>query len=307
MIGPHANAVARHGEFAQTKSSQALRAGQRELKAADESTMTTQVPTINADGAAIPALGFGTWQLRGSACTRAVAAALDIGYRHIDTASAYANESEVGEALHAAKLARGEVFITTKVWTDALRDGALQRSAEASLKRLRLDRVDLLLIHWPSASVPLRETMGALCDAKRRGLTSHVGVSNFSADLVAEAARLATEPIVTNQCEYHPHLDQRPLLDACRRLDIAFTAYSPLGRGEVVRDPLVRRIAEAHRRTPAQVVLRWLVQQDEVIAIPKATSPAHIAENFAIFDFALSDMEMQEIFGLARRRARASS
>jgi diketogulonate reductase-like aldo/keto reductase len=263
--------------------------------------MTISVPVVQAHGAAIPALGFGTWQLGGESCVSAVETALELGYRHIDTASMYGNETEVGKGLRASGVARAEVFVTTKVWTDALRDGALQRSAEASLKRLGLDRVDLLLVHWPSASVPLRETIGALCDARRRGLTSHIGVSNFSADLMRQAARLASEPIVTNQCKYHPGLDEGELLEACRAEGIALTAYTPLGRGDVVRQPTIRRIADAHGRTPAQIALRWLVQQRNVVAIPKAASRPHIAENLAIFDFTLDEAEMAAIAGLGRR------
>ncbi len=258
---------------------------------------------VEAHGARIPALGFGTWQLRGASCRQAVAAALGIGYRHIDTAAIYGNETEVGEGIRDAGIARDAVFVTTKVWTDSLRGGALQDSAEASLKRLGLSKVDLLLVHWPNESIPLAETIGALCDAKRRGLTNHIGVSNFSESLLRQACALASEPIVTDQCKYHLHLDQTALLGHCRELGVSFTAYTPLGRGEIVSDPVVIEIARAHARTPAQVALRWLVQQDGVITIPKAANPAHIAENFGIFDFALDGGEMQAIFERGRGRS----
>ena len=195
---------------------------------------------------------------------------------------------------------RANVFVTTKVWTDALADGSLQRSAEASVRRLGAPP-DLLLVHWPNPSVPLKETMRALCDAKRRGLTAHVGVSNFPAALLEEAVELASEPLVTNQCHYHPRLDQRDLVAACRRLGIAFTSYSPLGRGDSVTDPTIVRIAAAHGRTPGQVVLRWHVQQDGVVTIPKAASARHLEDNLAIFDFTLSEADMRDIFALARR------
>ena len=262
----------------------------------------TSAPLVEAHGARIPALGFGTWQLRGSSCRQAVAAALGIGYRHIDTAAIYGNETEVGEGIRDAAIARDDIFVTTKVWTDSLRDGALQRSAEASLKRLGLSKVDLLLVHWPNESVPLGETIGALCDAKRRGLTQHIGVSNYSESLLRQACALASEPLVTNQCKYHLHLEQSALLDTCRELGVSFTAYTPLGRGEIVRDPVVMEIARAHQRTPAQIALRWLVQQEGVITIPKAANPAHISENFAIFDFVLDEDAMQALF---ERRGRA--
>jgi diketogulonate reductase-like aldo/keto reductase len=257
---------------------------------------------VEAHGARIPALGFGTWQLRGTSCRQAVKAALGIGYRHIDTAAIYGNEAEVGEGIRDAGVARADIFVTTKVWTDSLRDGPLQRSAEASLRRLGLAEVDLLLVHWPNESVPLAETIGALCDAKRRGLAKHIGVSNYSESLVRQACALASEPLVTNQCKYHLHLDQGALLATCRELGLSFTAYTPLGRGEIVSDRTVIGVARKHQRTPAQIALRWLIQQDCVIAIPKAANPAHISENFAVFDFVLDEGDMQALFERGKGR-----
>ncbi len=187
-------------------------------------------PLVHANGAAIPAIGLGTWPMKGEEAARAVARALEAGYRAVDTAAMYANEDAVGEGLRAAGVPRADVFVTTKVWYTDLAPGALQRSAEASLRRLGLDQVDLLLIHWPSTDIPLEGSIAALCDAKRRGLARHVGVSNFPVALLDSAVSLATEPLVANQCEYHPHLDQTKLLAACRRHGLAFLSYAPIGR-----------------------------------------------------------------------------
>lgn len=255
---------------------------------------------VEANGASIPAIGLGTWQLAGEACVAAVRAALDAGYRHIDTAAMYGNEAEVGRGLKGAGLARDEVFVTTKVWYEDVRPGDLERSAEASLKRLGLDRVDLLLIHWPNLEVPVRDSIRALCHAQRQGLARHVGVSNFTVDLLREAISCAGEPLVVNQCEYHPYLDQSPVMAECRKHGMAFTSYSPLGKGAVLGDPVIRDIAARHGRTPGQIVLRWHVQQPGVVAIPKSGTPARIRENLDVFGFSLDADEMARISGLKR-------
>lgn len=250
---------------------------------------------VEANGADIPALGFGTWQLQGSQAQRMVEAALEIGYRHIDTAQKYGNEAEVGAALAASGLPRDQVFVTTKVWPDRARAGVFQRAARESLDRLRLDSVDLLLLHWPNAEVPLRETMGALVDCHERSWARTIGVSNFNAAMIEEARRLAGRPLATNQVEYHPFLTQQTVLDTCRRQGMALTAYCPLARGKVFADPTLARIGARHGKAPGQVALRWLIQQDSVVAIPRSSSAEHARSNFAIFDFVLSDAEMQEI------------
>lgn len=255
---------------------------------------------VTANGAEIPAIGLGTWALRGDAAIGAVQAALDAGYRHIDTAAMYGNEAEIGEALRTHPTSREATFVTTKIWPSEVAEGLLQRSAEASLKRLGLERVDLLLIHWPSPTVPLRQQISALCDAKRRGLARHIGVSNFSVLYVEAAVGLATEPLVVNQVEHHPHLDQSALFAACRKHDIAITSYSPLGRGALLREPAIAGIAREKAKTPAQVVLRWHIQQPGNIAIPRSSDPARIRENIGILDFELTSQEMRRISGLAR-------
>ena len=262
------------------------------------------IPLVEAHGAKIPAIGFGTWQLSGGTCTRAVIAALECGYRHVDTAKMYGNEAEVGEGLKQSGVPRTEIFVTTKVWRDDLHDGDLQRSAEGSLKRLGLDKLDLLLIHWPNRDIPLQEAIKALCETRACGLTRHIGVSNFPVALLEEALFVATEPIVTNQCEYHPWLDQTKVLAACREHGVSFTSYCPLGRGEGPRDPEIKKIAEAHGKIPSQVLLRWHIQQPDVIAIPRSGTPAHIRENIAVTDFELSPDEMRAISGMAREDGR---
>jgi 2,5-diketo-D-gluconate reductase B len=250
--------------------------------------------------ARIPALGCGTWELREEHCARIVADALGLGFRHIDTAQAYENEAAVGEGLRASKVRREEVFVTTKVRPQLASQGALQRSAEESLARLGLDYVDLLLIHWPNPAIEISETMAALSDAKRKGLARHIGVSNFTIATLAEAMRTSPEPIVTNQIEYHPYLDQRQLLAAVRGQGLAITAYCPIALGKVTGDPVIGGIAAQHRKTEAQVTLRWLIQQGDVIAIPRTSRVERLRENLDLFDFALTIEQMDAMDHLIR-------
>lgn len=255
---------------------------------------------VEANGAAIPAIGLGTFTLEGDRCSEAVRAAIAAGYRHIDTAKMYGNEEAVGAGLRQSGIARDDVFVTTKVWLDDIAPGDLERSAEASLKRLGLSAVDLLLIHWPNRAVPLAGSTAALCEAKRRGLARHVGVSNYTAAMLDETVRLATEPLAANQVEYHPFLGQDAVLAACRRHGMALTSYCPLGRAAVLDDRAVREVAARHGKSPSQIVLRWHVQQPGVVAIPKSGTPKHIAENLDVFDFALSADEMAALAALRR-------
>lgn len=255
--------------------------------------------SVEANGAAIPAIGLGTSGLRDAVCVDMVTTALRIGYRHVDTAVMYANEEAVGEGLRASGVDRDAVFVTTKVLPTDLDEGDLQRSAEGSLKRLGLSAVDLLLVHWPNPKIPLARTMRALADARRRGLARHIGVSNFTVALIEEATALCPEPLVADQVEYHPQLDQTKVLGALRAKGMALTAYSPLGRGASLRGPVIAEIAEARGKSPSQIVLRWLVQQQGVVAIPRTSKANRLAENLAVFDFTLSEAEMARIFGLA--------
>lgn len=259
-----------------------------------------QAHLVEANGASIPAIGLGTFRLEGEACSEAVLWALEAGYRHLDTARMYGNEEAVGAGIKASGLPREEIFVTTKVWWEDIAPGALERSAEASLKRLGLSDVDLLLIHWPNAAVRLKDSTAALCKAKSGGLARHVGVSNYTAAMVAEATALASEPLVANQVEYHPYLGQSAVLGACRAHGMALTSYCPLGRAGIFDDRTLAGIAARHGRTVSQVVLRWHVQQPGVVAIPKSGTKANIVSNLAVFDFALGEDEMAAISGLAK-------
>ena len=267
---------------------------------------TPATPTVDARGVRIPAIGLGTWDLRGDICTRIAAEALKIGYRHIDTAQGYANEAQVGEGLRVSGVPRSDVFITTKIVPERISDGEMQRSMEESLKRLGVDQVDLALIHWPNERIPLAESMRALADVKRRGLSRSIGVSNFTTRLLEPAAKLCPE-IILNQFEYHPYLDQSVLLAMVRRLGLAITAYCPIALGKVVGDPKIGAIAKRHGRTAAQVTLRWLVQQGDVIAIPRTSKVERLRENLAVFDFELSADEMAKVDGLAKDTGRVVS
>ena len=255
-------------------------------------------PAVEAHEARIPLLGLGTWELRGRACTRVVEQALRLGYRHVDTAEMYDNEREVGEGLRVSGVKRGEVFVTTKIWPSHFAPRELERAARDCLARLRLSEVDLLLLHWPNPQIPLAETLGALAKVKRDGLARHIGVSNFTVALIEEAAGLTSEPLVCNQIECHPFLDQSKVIAACRRHQLAVVAYSPIARGRAPENEVLARIGAAHGKSAAQVSLRFLVQR-EIAVIPRTNKVERLGENAAIFDFTLSGQEMAEIAALA--------
>jgi 2,5-diketo-D-gluconate reductase B len=223
------------------------------------------VPIVEAHGARIPLVGLGTWELRGRVCSRVVEQALRLGYRHVDTAQLYENEREVGEGLRASGVRRNEVFVTTKIWPTHFAPRELERAARECLARLRLTEVDLLLLHWPNPQIPLPETLGALCKVKRDGLTRHIGVSNFTVALIEQAVRASSEPLVCDQVECHPFLDQSKVIAACRAHGMATVAYSPIARGNARNDEVLKRIGQAHGKTATQVCLRYLVQQDIVV------------------------------------------
>jgi len=258
---------------------------------------------IEANGAKIPAIGLGTWELRDRTCARIVEQALRLGYRHIDTAQVYENEREVGEGLRASGVKRGDLFVTTKVWTTHFRPNDLERSAKESLVRLRLTEVDLLLLHWPNPQVPLAETLGALARAKQLGLARHIGVSNFTVALIEQAAAGCPEPLVCDQVEYHPYLDQTKVRDACARHGMAMVAYSPVAKGRIKSDRALLRISDRYRKTAAQICLRWLVQQN-VAAIPRTSKLERLSENIDIFDFELSEQDMHEISAMGSAAGR---
>jgi len=267
--------------------------------------MTSQT-SFSARGATIPALGFGTSPLTGGLAPDEVLAALRAGYRHIDTARKYGTEASVGEAIRQSGVPRGELFVTTKVSHENLRPKDFTRSVEQSLGALKLDYVDLLLVHWPNPEIGPEEYMPALAQAKRKGQARHIGVANFNTALLDRAVALCPEPLAALQAEYHPYLDQTKLLGALRRHGLAFIAYCPLGRGRLFSDPVLADIAKARGRTVAQIALRWLIQQN-VAVIPRSSNPQRIAENAKIFDFELSDDEMKRIAALKRPDGRIAN
>jgi len=259
---------------------------------------------VSANGASIPALGFGTWALPDERVQALVEHALGVGYRHVDTAQMYKNEQAVGAGIKASGLARDEIFLTTKIWPDHFKADDLERMADERLELLGVDQVDLLLLHWPSKTVPLAETIAALNEVRAKGQTRHIGVSNFTTRLIDEACRLSAAPLATDQVEYHPFLSQTKVLAALKKHGMALTAYCPIARGKVVDDPTLAKIGERHGKSATQVALRWLVQQDGVIAIPRSSNEKRIEENLAVFDFALSAEEMRAIHAMGSPRGR---
>ena len=268
--------------------------------------MLPPVPTLSAHGAKIPALGFGTSPMTGTLSPDTVVAALKAGYRHIDTARKYGTEPQVGEAIRASGVPRGEIFLVTKVSHENLRADDFARSVDESLKALRVDYVDLLMVHWPNPAIALAETMPALANAKRSGLARHIGVANFPTATLEQALKLCPEPLVALQAEYHPYLDQSKLLATVRRHGLAFVSYCPLARGRMFNDPVLGDIAKKRGRNIAQIALRWLMQQG-VAAIPRSSNPQRIADNLKVFDFTLDDEEMRHISSLKHDNGRIAN
>ena len=243
----------------------------------------------------MPRLGLGTWEQTGDDATRTVDTALGLGYRHIDTAQAYGNEAEVGAGIAKAGVDRDDLWVTTKIWNDHIPD-RIAASTEESLDDLGLDHVDLLLLHWPVAMEDLGRSMAELTALQERGLARHIGVSNFTAEQVAAAA--AEAPILTDQCEYHLMLDQTPVREALADVDAFLTAYSPLARGSVMDEDVVSTVAGGRGMTPAQLALRWLLDQEDVAVIPKATSEAHLRANLEVLG--LPPLQPEDREALAR-------
>jgi len=251
-----------------------------------------------AQNVRMPTLGYGTWRLAGDSAKQGVMHALELGCRHIDTAQLYGNEVEVGAAIRDTTVPREDVFLTTKVWIDAVKTDQVVASVEESLSRLATPYVDLLLIHWPVPTVPVEKTLGELRSVQERGLTRHIGVSNFTASLLREAARHA--PIAANQVEYHAKLGQQAVLEAAREVGAAVTAYCPLAQGNLVSDPVLVDIGRQHHKTAAQVAIRWLAQQPGVAAIPKSSRRPRIASNLDVFDFELTEEDLSRIAALQK-------
>ncbi|MFS2150203.1 aldo/keto reductase [Rhizobium sp. Rhizsp42] len=261
---------------------------------------------VNANGASIPALGFGTFRMEAADTERMVSHVLKTGYRHIDTAQIYGNEAAVGQGIVSSGVARADIFLTTKVWVANYERSAFLASVDESLSKLKTDYVDLLLLHWPNTAVSLEEQIASLNEVAKAGKARHIGVSNFNTTLMRDAARLSERPLANNQVEYHPYLDQRPVIEAARELGMSLTAYYAMADGKVLSDPVLSDIAAAHGRSIAQVVLRWIVQQG-FVTLSKTVSETRAAENAAIFDFALSDEDMARIHALARAGGRIVS
>jgi len=261
---------------------------------------------IEKKGARIPVLGFGTMTLKDDLCIELVEAALHLGYRHLDTAQMYGNEREVGAGIKRSGLKRDDVFLTTKVWFNRLAPGDFERSVDESLEKLALPWVDLLMIHWPNAQIPLAGSIAALCKVKKAGLAKNIGVANFNIAMLDEANSLAIEPLSVLQIETHPYLDQSRIIAAARRHGMAVVGYCPLARGKVPGDETLQRIGRAHGKSPAQVALHFL-EQDDIIPIPRTSKRERLAENLGSLDFALSAAEMTEIGKLKRPGARIVS
>lgn len=262
---------------------------------------------VTLRGEKIPKVGLGTWRLTGEDCRQAIATAINLGYRHIDTAQVYGNEREIGDAIRASKIDRDKLFLTTKLGGQNYSHDAVLRSTEESLAKLNTDYIDLLLIHWPAdripiGTTPLAETLGAMNELVENGTVRHIGVSNFDIDRLDEARNLSEAPILTNQVQYHPFWDQTRLLEYCQIHDVMLTAYSPFGHGGALDDGVLVEIGDRHGKSSAQVALRWLIQQEMVCTIPKATSYEHLKSNLAVFDFELTDKEMNDIYRPSKLR-----
>jgi 2,5-diketo-D-gluconate reductase B len=252
---------------------------------------------VDAHGVKIPQIGLGTMTLKGDVCVQAVKDALRAGYRHIDTAWFYGNEKEVGEGLRQSGVKREEIFLCTKVRETHLEPDKFRQSLEESLANLQLPFVDLLLIHWNNKDIPFKTSVGALCKAKKDGFARHVGVANFTTTMLDEAWAVTSEPLVCNQIEMHPFLNQDKVLAACKKHGMAVVAYCPIARGKVPGADVLERIGKAHGKSAAQVSLRYLVQRG-VCAIPRSSNPEHLRANLDVYDFELTPGEMTELKAL---------
>ena len=251
----------------------------------------------------IPKLGLGTWQLKGSQCVKAVTAALETGYRHIDTAQIYENEEFVGKAIEESEIDRESIFLVTKVWKDHLDFRDVLLSVSRSLEKLRTDYIDLILIHWPNSNYPLEDSFSALQELSNTQKVKYIGVSNFTSKLLSKALKIYPS-ILCNQVEYHPFLSQKKLLKKTEAKKMFLTAYSPLARGEVCKNPVLRKIGKKYKKNPSQVTLRWLMDQKNVVVIPKSKTVSRIKSNFKIFDFHLSPEDSKKISKLQSKNKR---
>lgn len=250
---------------------------------------------LTVHGVEVPRIGLGTWNLRGQTCRQAVARALALGYRHIDTAELYGNEQDIGAAVGAAGVPRTELFIVSKAWSDHLHSDSLVAACEASLERLGTDYMDLYLVHWPNRQVPIDDTMAGMGKLLQQGKTRQMGVSNFSIQQMEEAETALGSRIFCNQVRFNVRHRQPDMVEHCQRQDVLLAAYTPLAKGAFAGDPVLVEIGKAHGKTPHQVALRWLIQQDNVAALPKSARQDHQEQNLDVFDFSLSTDEMARI------------
>ena len=251
-------------------------------------------------GETIPSVGFGTYELEGLTCLKAVVHAIETGYRHLDTARAYGNEVDVGQGIKESGIDRGDLFLTSKIWHDALRFDDIREQFEESLELLDTDYLDLVLVHWPNPEVPLEETLEALGNLQQTDRLRHFGVSNFPPSLFQKVIEVGG--VFCNQVEYHPLLGQDEILRIARENDVLVTAYSPLAQGEAVGHPDLEEIAHKHGKSSEQVAIRWLIQQDHVATIPRSSNPEHIRSNFDVFDFELDESDLRFIDSLPKDR-----
>jgi 2,5-diketo-D-gluconate reductase B len=259
---------------------------------------------VQVGDASIPALGYGTYGMSDAEIHRLLPTALQAGFRHIDTAQVYGNEGSVGDCIAVSGIPRADIFITTKVWVSNYRPSKFEASVNESLRKLKTDYIDLLLLHWPSSDVPLQEQISGLNAVAKSGKVRHIGVSNFNRALMQTANRLSEVPLVTNQFEYHPYLDQSMLINSTREAGLAVTAYCGMAIGRVFSEPTLKEISAHHGKTIAQIVLRWLVQQDGTIALSRTSQVDRLTQNLDIFDFELSSADMAAIHQLAQPNSR---
>ena len=249
-------------------------------------------------GYEMPALGLGTWQLRGETCTQAVRTALEQGYDHIDTADMYRNHQAIRPVLQDYDTE--EIFITTKIRQSGLHHDEVLEFGDRALRELGIDVIDLLLIHWPNPDIPVEETLSAMAQLVEQGKVRSIGVSNFMIHHLEEALKVTKAPIAVNQIKYHPYHNQQKLLDYCKDNDILVTAYSPFGNGDLIGDEALNRIAAKYDRNMPQVVLKWLLMKG-IVVIPKSTNPDHIESNMDIFDWELEEEDFEAIDSMDSR------
>jgi 2,5-diketo-D-gluconate reductase B len=246
----------------------------------------------------VPALGFGTYQLKGEDCSQSVSEALDLGYRHVDTARMYENEVEVGKGIRNSSIKREDIFLTSKIWMEHLEPDDLKRELQNSLRDLQTDYLDLLLIHWPNPEIPLTSTLDAMKEVKEKGFIRNIGVSNFPSAVLEQALEHA--PVLCDQVEYHPLLSQDALLEVTAKHDLMLTAYSPLAQGEIKDADVLEDIGKPYGKSATQVGIRWLLEQPQVVAIPRSSKTEHIQQNFDVFDFELSKEDREKIGALPK-------